>query len=253
MSKMDIQIIYEDDNMVAVNKPSGLVVHGDGKTAMETLSDWVIERYPETENVGEPIKLSDSSDIPKHGIVHRLDRETSGVMLVAKNQDTFLYLKRQFQERTIKKVYRAIVHGSFKERRGTVDKPIGKGKKDFRRWSTGTDARGTLRDAVTEYKVLCGTKDFSQIEVYPKTGRTHQIRVHMRAISHPVACDRLYAPKKECSLGLNRVALHALSIDFLLPDCEQHSDRCRGVNMKLEAPIPEDFKQALGQIGCEIQ
>jgi 23S rRNA pseudouridine1911/1915/1917 synthase len=242
--KKEIQIIYEDENIIAVNKPAGLVVHSDGRTKEATLSDWVLENYPEACEVGEPIKLSDGSEILKHGIVHRLDRETSGVILVAKNQETFLFLKRQFQDRKINKVYRAVVYGSMKNVRGTVDKPIGKSKKDFRVWAVA-GTRGVLRDAVTEYKVLCVAKDFSYIEVYPKTGRTHQIRVHMKAIQHPVVCDRLYAPNKECGLGVNRVALHALSIDFSLRG---------GERIKIEAPLPEDLKMATEQLlGCEIE
>ena len=236
-----IRIIFEDDNIVVVDKPAGLVVHSDGRTKEPTLADWVLENYSESENVGESIFLSDGREIKKYGIVHRLDRETSGVMIVAKNQDTFLFLKRQFQDRKIKKVYRAIVYGTLKQERGTVDKPIGKSKKDFRVWTTA-GVRGVLRDAVTEYKVLCKADGFSVIEIYPKTGRTHQIRVHMKAIGHEVLCDRLYAPKKECALGMERVALHALSIDFSLRG---------GVRMKIEASIPEDFKRALEQMGCK--
>jgi len=237
----EVQIIYEDENVLAVNKPAGLVVHSDGKTEEPTLVDWILKNYPEIKGIGESMELSDGTDIERPGIVHRLDRDTSGVMLIAKNQETFLFLKRQFQEREIKKVYRAIVYGAFKESRGTIDKPIGKSKKDFRRWSTGRDLRGTIRDAVTEYRVLCGAEEFSHIEVYPKTGRTHQIRVHMKAIQRPIVCDRLYSPKKECVLGLNRMALHALSIKFSLRG---------GMSIKIEAPLPSDFSNALEQIGC---
>jgi len=242
MSKEDIKIIYEDEDVLALNKPAGLVVHSDGKAKEPTLVDWVIKNYPEIKGVGEPMELSDGATIDRPGIVHRLDRETSGVILVAKNQETFLFLKRQFQDREIRKVYRAIVHGVFKEERGTIDKSIGRSKKDFRRWSTGSDVRGTAREAVTEYKVLCGSKEYSYIEIYPKTGRTHQIRVHMKAIQRPIVCDRLYSPKNECSVGMERVALHSLSINFSLRG---------GVNIKAESPIPEDFNTALGQIGCE--
>jgi len=241
--KKEVQIIYEDENVLAVNKPAGLVVHSDGKTEEITLVDWILKNYPEIKGVGESMELSDGTNIERPGIVHRLDRDTSGVILIAKNQETFLFLKRQFKEREIKKTYRTIVHGAFKEGRGTIDKPIGKSKKDFRRWSTGYDLRGTVRDAVTEYKVLCGSKEFSHIEVYPKTGRTHQIRVHMKAIQRPIVCDKLYSFKKECVLGLNRTALHALSIKFSLRD---------GVSIKVEAPLPLDFSNALEQIGCEI-
>jgi len=243
MKKKDIEIIYEDDDVVAVNKPAGLVVHSDGRTVEPTLSDWILKKYPQTKNVGEPVVLASGNEITKHGIVHRLDRGTSGVMLVAKNQETFLFLKRQFQDRKIKKVYHAIVYGKFKEKRGTVDKPIGKSKSDFRRFAVGADARGMLREAITEYKVLCGTNEFSYVEVYPKTGRTHQIRVHLKSVQHPVVCDKLYAPKKECVHGLERTALHALSIDFFLRGNKR---------MKLEAPLPLDFKQALKDTGCEM-
>jgi len=244
MKQGEIQIIYEDEDIAAINKPAGLIVHSDGRTNEPTLSDWVLENYPQTKDVGEPVVLAGGSKISKHGIVHRLDRDTSGVMLVAKNQETFLFLKRQFQDRKIKKVYHAIAYGKFKEERGTIDKPIGKSKGDFRRFAVGADTRGVLRDATTEYKVLCGTNEFSYLEVYPKTGRTHQIRVHLRSVQHPVVCDKLYAPKKECAPGLERTALHALSVDFSLRGNKR---------MKLEAPLPLDFRSALKHMGCEMQ
>lgn len=241
MMKKHIKIIYEDDDVLVVDKPAGLIVHSDGRTIESNLSDWVLENYPNTKNVGESIFLSDGSEIKKYGIVHRLDRETSGVILIAKNQESFLFLKRQFQDRKIKKVYRAIAYGNIKGERGTIDSCIGKSRTDFRRYTTRKDARGTLREAVTEYKVLCVKEGFSYIEIYPKTGRTHQIRVHLMSIGHPVVCDRLYAPKKESTLGLHRTALHALSIDFAL----------RGGNrVRAEAPLPDDFSMALEQTGC---
>jgi len=241
MSEKSIQVIYEDENIVAVNKPSGLVVHSDGKTKEETLVDWVLGKYPEIKEVGEPVVLSNGIKIYRPGIVHRLDRETSGVIVVAKNQETFLFLKRQFQDRRIKKVYRAIVHGKFKKNRGTIDKPIGKNKKDFRVWSV-VNTRGVLRDAVTQYKVLCSLGDFSYIEVYPKTGRTHQIRVHMKSIQRPIVGDKLYSNKEDNSLGINRVALHALSLTLSLRG---------GRELKIEASLPDDFKKALTIMGVE--
>lgn len=244
MNMAEPAILFENDDVVAINKPAGLMVHSDGRTKDSTLSDWVLAHYPQTEDVGEPIKLSDGSEIKKHGIVHRLDRETSGVMLVAKNQETFLSLKQQFQERSVKKVYRAIVHGTFKSERGTVDKQIGKSRGDFRQWATGKGARGVMRDAVTEYKVLSSADGFSYIEVFPKTGRTHQIRVHMKALDRPIVCDRLYAPGKDCALDLARIALHALSIGFTLRD---------GAHMRVEAPPPEDFARALRVAGLDTE
>ena len=241
MSKKEIQIIYEDENIVALNKPSGLVVHSDGKTKEETLVDWILEKYPEIKGVGEPVELPGGTVVDRPGIVHRLDRGTSGVIVIAKNQETFLFLKRQFKDRKIKKVYRAIVRGKFKEGRGTVDRPIGKNRKDFRVWSV-VNTRGTTRDAVTEYKVLCSFGDFSYIEVYPKTGRTHQIRVHMKSIQRPIVGDSLYSGSSENELGINRVALHAFSLTFSIRG---------GKEVKIEAELPDDFKKALSRIGAE--
>lgn len=239
--KESIKIIYEDEDVLVVNKPSGLVVHSDGRTEEPTLSDWVLENYPQTENVGESIVLSDGSEIKKYGIVHRLDRETSGVIIIAKKQEAFLSLKRQFQDREIKKVYRAIVYGTLKQERGTIDKKIGRSRNDFRRFAVGKNTRGILREAITEYKVLCTVDGFSALEVYPKTGRTHQIRVHMMSVGHPILCDRLYAPGGNCALGLGRVALHAMSVNFVLP---------KGGRLRIEAPLPDDLKDAFEKIGC---
>jgi len=248
---MDIKIIYEDENFLAVNKPSGLMVHSDGKSKERTLCDWILKNYPETENVGEPLKLSSGEIIKKPGIVHRLDKETSGVILIAKNQDTFLCLKKQFQERKVKKIYKAFVYGvppvGGKEEKGVIDRAVGRSKKDFRLWSAQRGARGVLRKAITEYKVLKKNssiklgagKDFSFVEIYPKTGRTHQIRAHFKAINHPIVCDKLYAPKRECALGFNRLALHAFSIEIVLPD---------GETRKFESELPIEFKKAAGML-----
>ena len=222
-----ITILYEDADVVVVNKPAGLVVHADGKTVEPALTDWVLENYPETKGVGEPTKLSNGKMIDRSGIVHRLDRETSGVMVVAKNQKAFEFLKKQFQEREMEKTYRAFVYGEVKNDEGVIDRPIARSTSDFRKWTAQRGRRGREREAVTEYKVLArtpappvggaGNSDFSFLDVRPKTGRTHQIRVHFKAISHPVVCDKLYAPKRECGLGFTRLALHAFSLKFRLP------------------------------------
>ena len=241
---MNIPILYEDDEVLAVNKPAGLVVHSDGRTKEETLADWVLEKYPSVHGVGETIPLTKGGVIEKWGIVHRIDRDTSGVLLIAKTQASFLNLKAQFQARTIKKSYRTITHGVFKESVGTIDKPIGRSKSDFRKWSSEYGARGELREAVTEYRVLGegdakGSK-LSYLEVCPHTGRTHQIRVHLKAVGHPILCDKLYAPKAPCLLGFGRTALHAFSVVFKGQN---------GVEHKVEAPLPEDFKTGLAEMG----
>jgi 23S rRNA pseudouridine1911/1915/1917 synthase len=234
----DIKIIFENDEVLAVDKPAGLVVHSDGKTKEPNLTDWVVENYPEMENVGEKA-VYDGKEIARPGIVHRLDRETSGVMLLAKTQESFENLKKQFQERETKKIYNAFVYGPMKEEEATIDRPIGKSKSDFRKWSAQRGARGELREAVTDYKVLNKNKDFSYLEVSPKTGRTHQIRVHLKAINYSVVCDKLYAPKRECALGFGRLALHARSITFSL---------INGEKVTVEADLPEDFQKALDSL-----
>ncbi len=237
---MNIKIIYEDENIVAINKPAGLVVHYDGKTKESSVVDWVMEKYPEIEGVGEPLILSSGEIIKRPGIVHRLDKETSGVLLIAKNQKTFLFLKEQFQNRKTKKSYRAFVYGEIKNDKGVIDRPIGRSTSDFRKWSAQRGARGKMRGAITEYVVLDRKSNFSYVELNPKTGRTHQLRVHLKAINHPIVCDSLYAEKKECALGFQRLALHAFSIEFDLPS---------GEHLKLEADLPDDFKKALDSLG----
>jgi len=194
---MNIKILYEDEYILALDKPSGLMVHGDGRSKEETLADWINENYPNLKEVGEEQVLQNGEKIKRPGIVHRLDRDTSGVILVAKTKKSFEFLKEQFQNRKITKIYNAVVWGNFSEEKmeGVIDKPIGRSASDFRRWSAEFGAKGEMREAVTEYKVLFQNKEFSYLEVRPKTGRTHQIRVHLKSISHPVVCDKLYGPK----------------------------------------------------------
>lgn len=234
-----IKTIYEDANVLVLNKPSGLIVHADGKTKEETLADKIFKEYPKLKNVGEPMTIN-GKVVYRPGIVHRLDKDTSGVIVVAKNQKTFLFLKKQFQDRTIKKTYRAIVYGNIKNNSGIIDRPLGRSRNDFRQFSAHKTARGDRRDAITEYKVLERFKDkkedFSYLEVYPKTGRTHQIRAHLKFINHPVVSDNIYAGKRGGELGLSRLALHAYSIEFLLPS---------GKLIKLQAPVPIDMRKAL--------
>ena len=237
---MQPEIIYEDDQMLAVNKPAGLLVHSSGREGQETLVGWLVERYPGIKDVGEDLKISSGKTIFKSGIVHRLDKETSGVLLVAKTQDTFAFLKKQFQERLIKKTYRTIVYGRVKEKEGVIDLPIGRSASDWRKRIAGKGRTvGNTRSAVTRYTVLKAHDAYSYLEVYPETGRTHQIRVHLKAIGHPVVCDPLYAPKRECPSVLGRLALHALAVEI------------RGLKagtLRLEAPLPEIFEQFVRQL-----
>ncbi|MCX6736366.1 MAG: RluA family pseudouridine synthase [Candidatus Parcubacteria bacterium] len=228
-----ITILYEDKDLLAVNKPSGLIVHSDGRTKEPSLSDWLIQKYPDIKKVGEPWRAIDGSIIWRPGIVHRLDRETSGVLLIAKTPEAFEFFKKQFQERRIKKTYRSFVYGIVKNDTGFIDKPIGRSRNDFRKWSAEYGARGDRREAATSYKVLERGKGATYIEAYPETGRTHQIRVHLKAIGHPVVHDTLYAPKGLKILGFSRTALHSFCVDVVTPAQKV---------LHIEAPLPEDFR-----------
>lgn len=235
----EIPIIFEDDSILVINKPAGLSVHSDGISQEKTLADWLVDKYPDIKTVGEPMINQKGETIIKPGIVHRLDKDTSGVLLVAKNQPTFLFLKEQFQKHTIKKTYRLLANGEFKQgvgEGGTIDLPIGRSKKDPRIRVARLKSPGKLREAITDYKILEKFKGFTYLEAYPRTGRTHQLRVHFKAISHPLICDNLYAPNLPCLPGLARQALHAYSLEFT---------HLNGKVMELISPLPEDFKKAL--------
>ncbi len=210
-------IIYEDENILAINKPAGLLVHATENSKSPTLADWIQKERPEIEGVGE--------DSLRPGIVHRLDKETSGVLLVAKNQKSFEFLKKQFQNREIKKTYLALVSvrgGSALGGKGKINTPI----KRFTK----------IRDAETEYTIIKRYKDYTLLGVSPKTGRTHQIRIHLKSIGHPVVCDKLYTKKPDCPFGLKRHFLHASSIELTLPD---------GKRMRIDADMPEDLSLVL--------
>ena len=258
---MEPDILFEDSDALVINKPTGLMVH-EGKSKIKnqkskierkdnteesTLVDWLIKKYPDIKDVGEVPALDATRSTlhaPRPGIVHRLDRETSGAMVIAKNQETYLYLKRQFQDREVKKKYHAFVTGEMKSERGTIDKPIGRSPRDFRQWSAGRGAKGELRDAVTWFRVVARGKGCSFVEAQPRTGRTHQIRAHFKAIGHPVIGDKLYAPKEANALGFSRTALHARSLAFKLRG---------GKEISVTAPYPPDFKKAMTELGVDAK
>ncbi len=244
----EIKVIYEDSYILALNKPAGILVHGDGRSprqgsgqAEHTIADWLLEKYPEIAGVGEPLITPQGEEILRPGIVHRLDRETSGVLVVAKDQETFLHLKEEFKTRQMKKTYRAFVYGVMKNDEGVIDRPIGRSRSHPTLWSAEYGAKGSannggeLREAVTEYKVISRGEGVTYLEAYPKTGRTHQIRVHLKAVGHSVVCDKLYAPNKPSLLDFSRLALHAYSLEVSLPGEGR---------ILLEADLPEDFQKA---------
>lgn len=229
---MEMRILFENDEMVAVDKPAGVMTHPDGVNKEETASDWFARMYPESAGVGETQTLTSGEVIARPGIVHRLDRDTSGVLVLAKTQEAHERLKKAFTDRAAKKTYLALVYGVPKDREGVIAFPIGRSRKDFRLRSAQPKARGTMREAITHYRVLSDTGTHALLELSPKTGRTHQIRVHLKAIHHPVVSDPLYAPGYPKALQMERLALHAYKLE--LPGMDP-----------LIAPLPEDMKRAI--------
>jgi len=238
------QIIYEDEDVLVLNKPAGLVVHGDGRTEETTLVDWIMEHYPAFADVGEPFVTLDGKVFPRPGIVHRLDRETSGLVIVAKTFASYDYLKIEFQEHKVKKEYLALVYGHLNTESGLIDKPIGKNKQDFRLREAGPKAGGMMRDAKTVWEMKARLVDtlghkYSLLYVRPETGRTHQIRAHMRSVGFPIVCDTLYAPGRICPNHLARHGLHASKLTLVLPN---------GSSKSFEASLPSDFEMALASM-----
>lgn len=245
---MKIPILYEDKDVLVINKPAGLNVHPDGrstkltasKNKQKTLVDWILKKYPSAKNVGEPLVLDDGTKILRPGIVHRIDKETTGALIIAKNKNAYEFLKEQFQNRKVHKVYNLFVYGLIKEDRGMIDRQIGRSPNDFRKWSAQRGARGEMREATTYFKVLKRKNDITFLEAMPKTGRTHQIRVHFTAINHPLVKDSLYAShfflKQKNQLGFKRLALHARELEITLPS---------GKLLDIIAPYPEDFEKAV--------
>lgn len=238
----NLPILYEDADIVAVNKPAGLITHSDGRTDEPSVADWVLARYPELKDVGEPWTSPQGVVIPRPGIVHRLDRGTSGVMVIAKTREAYAFLKKQFGDRTTEKHYRAFVYGHPAKDAGVIEAEIVRIRSVPPRWGVLREKNKKHRAAITEWQVLSRGADpetgekAAYVEARPKTGRTHQIRVHFKHINHPVVCDPLYAKGRQCLLGFSRPALHASSLSITLPSGERRT---------FEAAAPEDFAFAL--------
>ena len=233
-----IAILFENNDFLVINKPAGLRTHGDGKSEVPTVVDWILKERPDIVGVGENMSI-DGKVIERPGIVHRLDEETSGCLVIAKTQASFEYLKQQFKDRNVEKEYHAFVWGHFKEASGVVDEPIGRSSGDFRRWQAGRGVRGETREALTKWEAIRQFENengerFSFMYLWPKTGRTHQLRVHMKYLQRPIVSDTLYGAKP--GLGFERVALHARTIRFIAPD---------GKGLGVTAPYPPDFAGAI--------
>jgi len=217
---MEIPIIFENEDILVINKPAGLLVHPVPSFAkategeQKTLIGFLLQKYPNAE------------------LVHRLDQDTSGVMVVAKNHQTAEFLKEQFKNRIIKKKYLALVHGILKDKKGIIVKSISKSRK--RGGSQTVAPIGKNREAITRYEVIKEFSNYSLLEISPETGRTHQIRVHLASIGHPIVGDDKYKFKRQKNIAeLNRQFLHAKYLKLSLPN---------GEIREFYSELPEDLK-----------
>jgi 23S rRNA pseudouridine1911/1915/1917 synthase len=233
---LPLNVLYEDPSLIVIDKPAGMVVHPAAGNPSGTLVNALIHHCKD---------LAGINGVLRPGIVHRLDKDTSGVMVVAKNNEAFRELTRQFKDRTVEKTYLAIVHGTFGLDEGVVEADIGRHPTQRKRMSTHT-RKG--RPALTRWKVMQRFDGMSLLEIVPQTGRTHQIRVHLSSIGHPLLGDPLYGRKgrrgtlqdpllKRCAERLGRQALHARRIKF--------TDPRTGERVEFISPIPEDMSKVI--------
>jgi len=243
---LPLEILFEDDDCIVVNKAPGMVVHPAAGQQTGTLVNALLHRCPQIEGIGGE---------RRPGIVHRLDKDTSGVMIVAKNAGAFRELAQQFIDRTVKKEYLAIVWGKLKPERGTIDRPIGRHRSDRKKMSS-LRAGARRREALTAWRVeeyLCmrsadgkSFSDLTLVRVIPRTGRTHQIRVHFADLGYPIAGDRVYGGRRNRHHGsdygpdpFSRQALHAEKLVIRHPATRQI--------MEFYAPLPQDMENWIAQ------
>ncbi len=224
---MHIPVIFEDTNIVVIDKPSGIVMHPFDFSDEETVLDFLKENYQEMFSIDNSITLQDKRVISLGGIVHKLDRDTSGVVVIAKNQNTFNELREQFRNHTIAKSYVAVVEGIIEKDIFRIDAPLGRGKKDYKQSTNPINPRGELRDAITDVKVIRRNNDTTLVQLIPLTGRTHQLRAHMSSIGHPIMGDIAYGSTRES----DRIMLHAETLLFVVNKKEY-------IHV---APIPKEF------------
>jgi len=231
---MDLPILFEDADLLVINKPPGVVVNRAQTVKDETVQDWAEKRVGISSMSVAP---EEQDFIDRGGIVHRIDKETSGILLLAKTPAAFFELQRQFKERLVKKTYLAIAHGRVVPEAGEIRAPVG--RLPWQRERFGIVPGG--KEAVTRYRIQnkelrINNEPLSVVELYPETGRTHQIRIHLKYINHPIVGDYLYAGRKtsrDDRLWAPRVMLHAWKITIAHPKTHQSLD--------FEAPIPDDM------------
>lgn len=220
--KMDLDIYYEDRDVIVVNKPRGMVVHPAPGHLSGTLVNGLMAHCKD---------LSGINGVLRPGIVHRIDKDTSGLLMAAKNDYAHEKLSQQLSNKTVTRKYKAIVHGMIPHDVGTIDAPIGRDPKDRQKMAVVDNGK----HAVTHFRVLERFSQYSLIECELETGRTHQIRVHMKYIGHPLAGDPKYGPKK--TLNIEGQALHAEVLGFIHPRTEEY--------LEFKAPLPDDFSRIL--------
>jgi len=224
--RIPLNVVYEDEDLVVVDKPAGMVVHPAHGHQDGTLVNALLGRYPDL-----PV---DEDNRP--GIVHRLDKDTSGLIIAVKNEAARRKLQLQFKEGQVEKTYLALVEGKVEPGRGMIDAPVGRDPRHRKRMAV---VRKGGREAVTEYQVLEHLEDYTLVEVRPRTGRTHQVRVHLAFIGHPVVGDTVYGYRKQ-RLGLKRQFLHAQRLGFHLPSSGEH--------MALTSELPPDLREVLDRL-----
>ena len=222
-----LDIVYEDDDVIVVNKPRGMVVHPAVGNYSGTLVNALLYHCKDLSGINGELRP---------GIVHRIDKETSGLIIAAKNDKAHRGLVEQWQTREVKRYYKALLHGSMGEPGGTVDAPIGRHPKDRKKMAV---VPLTGRHAVTHYKILERFAHYTLIQAKLDTGRTHQIRVHMQYLGHPVVGDIIYGPKGRSAVKIGML-LHSASMEFRQP--------ITGEIIKLEAPVPADFAEMLAKL-----
>ncbi|KMK96581.1 RluA family pseudouridine synthase [Rossellomorea marisflavi] len=222
---LNLDIAYEDQDVIVVNKPKGMVVHPAPGHSSGTMVNGLMHHCKD---------LSGINGVMRPGIVHRIDKDTSGLLMVAKNDKAHEHLVNQLVEKTVTRKYTAIVHGNIPHEYGTIDAPIGRDPKD-RQSMTVVD---NGKKAVTHFRVLDRYEDFTLVECELETGRTHQIRVHMKYIGYPLAGDPKYGPRK--TLPLNGQALHAGTLGFVHPRTGEY--------MEFHADLPEEFTKLIARL-----
>lgn len=229
--KIPLEVVYEDSDIIVVNKPKGLVVHPANGNPDGTLVNAIMDLCKGS--------LSGIGGEIRPGIVHRLDKDTSGLLIIAKNDIAHINMSNQIKDRQVKKIYIALVRGIVGEDEATINMPIGRSTKDRKKMAVRKDGK----EAVTHFKVLKRYNKYTLLEVKIDTGRTHQIRVHMTEIGHPVVGDMVYSKGKN-EFGVEGQMLHAKSLDFKHPVTEKE--------MHLEAELPKYFKEILKKLDNEI-